>query len=827
MTVKDNWLLSVMSKKVFLLDGHSIVYRSYYAFIRNPLKTSKGLNTSAVFGFVNTLKRLFNRFNPKFIACAFDTGEETFRHKEYKEYKIERPESPKDLEWQTPVIKKLCTAYGIKVFEMPGYEADDIIASLALRLKDKFFQVYIVSSDKDLLQLVSDRIFMYDPYKDLIYDPEKVKERYGVPPEKVSDILALAGDSIDNIPGVKGIGEKRAQEIILRYGGLEEALRKDERLKGHEAEVFLSQRLVSLKTDIFPEVSEEDLRLKERDEGTIRSLFTELEFFNLLKEFREGAPPTEERIELREDLPQISKEMAFFLSGDSLYLTTDGREIFKISKERGADFLRKEKVLKVFYDLKDLLHKGIEIKPPVFDIKIGYYLIEPTRKRYELSDLILIRKKRLAESLKPEEVVFYIFHLYKDLTPEISARGLDYLFYQIELPLIFCLYDMEKRGIKIDLSYFRKLAEEAEGEMGKIEKEIFADAGVKFNVNSPSQLASILFEKLKLPPKKMGKRLPSTDYSVLWELLGRHPIIEKLLRYRELSKMKSTYLLPIPNLLNKKTGRVHTNFNQWGTATGRLSSVEPNLQNIPIRGEWGKKIRQGFIAEEGFFFLSADYSQIELRLLAHFAQEEKLIAAFARGEDIHTATAKAIFKTERVDENLRRMAKVVNYGIIYGMSEFGLAEGMKISREEAKKFMVEYFNLYPKIREWREKIFAETKEKGYTRTLFGRIRPISEIFSNNKLEQELGQRLAVNSTVQGSAADIIKKAMVEIYQELKARRFLGGILVQVHDELLLEIEEERVDEAKGLIKEIMEGVVKLSCPLEVNIGIGENWDCHP
>ncbi|MEO0116268.1 MAG: DNA polymerase I [candidate division WOR-3 bacterium] len=814
-----------MAKRVFLLDGHSIVYRSYYAFIRNPLKNSKGLNTSAVFGFVNTLKRLFTKFKPEFIACAFDTGEETFRHKEYKEYKIERPESPKDLEWQTPVIKKLCSAYGIKVFEMPGYEADDVIASLALRLKDKSFEVYIVSSDKDLLQLVSDKIFMYDPYKDLLYDPERVKERYGVSPEKVSDILALAGDSIDNIPGVKGIGEKRAQEIILTYGSLEEALKKDERLKGHEDEVLLSKKLVALKTDLFPEISEEDLRLEERDEATIREIFTDLEFFNLLKEFGETAP--EEKVIVQEGLPEIGKEMAFFLFEDYFYLTPDGRKVFKVSKNRGEDLLKKGEVLKIFYDLKSLLHKGIEVKPPVFDIKIGYYLIEPTRKRYELTDLILIRKKRLVERLRPEEAVLYLFSLYQDLAPEISARGLDYLFSEIEMPLIFCLYDMEKRGIKIDLPYFEQLAKEAEGEMERIEKGIFADAGIRFNVNSPSQLATILFEKLKLPPKKMGKRLPSTDSSVLLELLGKHPIIEKLLKYRELSKMRNTYLLPIPDLLNKETGRLHTSFHQWGTATGRLSSSDPNLQNIPIRGEWGKRIRKGFVAEDGFLFISADYSQIELRILAHFAQEENLIAAFGRGEDIHTATAKAIFKKEEIDENLRRMAKAVNYGIIYGMSEFGLAEGMKISREEAKRFMEEYFNLYPKIKDWREKVIRETKERGYTRTLFGRMRPISEIFSNNKTEQELGQRLAINSTVQGSAADIIKKAMVEIYEELKGRRFRGGILVQVHDELLFEIEEERIEEAKEIIKEKMEGVVKLNCPLAVNIGIGKNWDCHP
>jgi DNA polymerase-1 len=431
------------------------------------------------------------------------------------------------------------------------------------------------------------------------------------------------------------------------------------------------------------------------------------------------------------------------------------------------------------------------------------------------------------EHLKPEEMAGIIFNLYKDLEPEISVRGLDELFYTIEMPLIFCLYKTERRGIKVDVDYFQEITKMAEKEMKSLAKEIYQLAGIRFNINSPSQLSYVLFEKLKLPPKKMGKKLPSTDYSVLSDLLGKHPIVEKLLKYRELNKMRSTYLLPMANLVNKETGRLHTSFNQTGTATGRLSSFEPNLQNIPIRGEWGKRIRKGFIAEDGFLFLSADYSQIELRILAYLAQEENLIQAFEKGEDIHMNTAKALFKTEVVDENLRRMAKAVNYGIIYGMSEFGLAEGMRISREEAKRFMTEYFNLYPKVKEWRERIITETRERGYTRTIFGRIRPIPEILSNNKTEQELGQRLAINTTVQGSAADIIKKAMVEIDAELERKGFKGGILVQVHDELLLEIEEERVEEARRIIQEKMSGVVSFGFPLAVNIGIGRNWDCHP
>jgi DNA polymerase-1 len=814
-------------KSVFLLDGHSLIYRSYYAFIRNPLKTSKGLNTSAVFGFVNTLRRLFEKFKPEFIACAFDSGGETFRHKEFKEYKGERPESPKDLEWQTPVIKRLCTAYGLKIFEMPGYEADDIIASLVVRMQEKGFRVFIVSSDKDLLQLVSDEVFMYDPYKDIVYDQEKVKERFGVPPEKIPAILALAGDKIDNVPGVKGIGEKRAQEIILQYGTLEEAMKRDKRLVGHEEEILLSQNLVKLKTDLFPTIAEEELRLKERDEKTIREIFSELEFFNYLREWQGKESGLEEKVQLQEGLPEITGPTAFFLSGDFLYLTNDGKRIFRVNKEKGKPLLGSDKFLKVFYDLKGLLHQGIKVLPPVFDIKIAYYLLEPTRKRYEIADLVLARKKRIVEHLKPEEMAGIIFNLYKDLEPEISVRGLDELFYTIEMPLIFCLYKMERRGIKVDVDYFQEITKMAEKEMKSLAKEIYQLAGIRFNINSPSQLSYVLFEKLKLPPKKMGKKLPSTDYSVLSDLLGKHPIVEKLLKYRELNKMRSTYLLPMANLVNKETGRLHTSFNQTGTATGRLSSFEPNLQNIPIRGEWGKRIRKGFIAEDGFLFLSADYSQIELRILAYLAQEENLIQAFEKEEDIHMNTAKALFKTEVVDENLRRMAKAVNYGIIYGMSEFGLAEGMRISREEAKRFMTEYFNLYPKVKEWRERIITETRERGYTRTIFGRIRPIPEILSNNKTEQELGQRLAINTTVQGSAADIIKKAMVEIDAELERKGFKGGILVQVHDELLLEIEEERVEEARRIIQEKMSGVVSFGFPLAVNIGIGRNWDCHP
>ncbi len=814
-------------RDVFLLDSHSIIYRSYYAFIRNPLKTSSGLNTSAVFGFISTIKKLFKKFQPKFIAGVFDAGGETVRHKIFEEYKAQRPESPKDLEWQTPIIKKLCSAYGMKVFEIPGYEADDVIASLAVKLSEKGFNVYIVSSDKDLLQLVSNKIFMYDPYRDLVYTREKVIERYGLPPEKISDFLALAGDAIDNIPGVKGIGEKRAMEILLKYPNLEEAMSKDERLIGHQREVLLSKNLVNLRTDLFSAVNEDEIKLGRRDEETIKGIFTELEFFHLLKDFA-GDESETERIVLKEGLPKNPKVIAFFLMAGLIYLTADGQEVFQVEREAGERFLTNKDILKVFYDLKANLHEGIAPSPPVFDVKVAFYLIEPNRRRYELNDLILIKLKRFQKELEPKEAVVEIFHLYQDLAPELAARNLEELFYQIETPLIFSLYKMERRGVKVDKNYFAGLINEAEREIKEWEKAIYQDAGIRFNINSPQQLSYILFEKLKLPPKKMRKKLPSTESSVLLELLDKHPIIEKVLKYRELSKMKGTYLFPLVNLPNQETGRLHSSFNQTGTATGRLSSSEPNLQNIPIRGEWGKKIRKGFIAEASYLFISADYSQIELRILAHLSGEDNLLKAFQEGRDIHTETAKAIFKTETIDENLRRLAKAVNYGIIYGMSEFGLAEGMRISKEEAKKFMEDYFALYPRVREWREKVVNGAKENGIVRTLFGRIRPIPEILSNHRLEQELGQRLAVNSTVQGSAADIIKKAMVEIDRELEERGFRGGLLVQVHDELLFEIEEERVEEAKELIKEKMEKVISLSSPLVVNIGVGKDWlSAHP
>ncbi|MEO0091162.1 MAG: DNA polymerase I [candidate division WOR-3 bacterium] len=832
-------------KSVILIDGHSLVYRSYYAFIRNPLRNSKGLNTSAIFGFVNSLKKILNNFSAQYLAVAFDSGKETFRHHLYEEYKSERPETPNDLVSQLPIIKEIISAYGVKILQKEGYEADDILATIAKRFAQKGVKVYIVTSDKDLYQLVNDNIFIYDVYKDIVYDRNKTQEKFGIKdPSQIRDVLALAGDTIDNIPGVPNIGIKRAVDIIHKYNSLDEALEKDERLKQYKEIVQLSKTLATVKTDVKIKANLNQLKIKRPNIPKLIQLFKELEFSSFLRELAQDIPlsmqtrlfPDKDRSHRPESVKTKNKMLdssssafwAFCYTQEGLFIY-NGKETIKITDASEISQLINSAGLKIGYDIKSQIHKfkenKLKLAEPYFDVKIASYLLDSNRKRYELTDLVLLHLQQIPSSIPDSEQPYFAYLLYQKLAPEIFAQGLSTVFEEIEIPLIKVLADMEYRGVKIDTKLFQKISAEIENERELLKQEIFRKAGVEFNINSPQQLSKVLFEKLALPKTKRTKTGFSTDSSVLLELAPRVPIVQDILRYREITKLQTTYLEPMQKLIKTETGRIHCQFNQTGTATGRLSSSNPNLQNIPIRSDLGKKIRQGFIAEPNCLLISADYSQIELRILAELSGDEKLKEAFLFNEDIHTRTASEIFNKPKssISENERRVAKMVNYGLIYGISDFGLSVGLGISQDEAQRIIDDFLAIHYKVAEWQEKTIAETKETGYAKTIFGRIRPIPGIFAQNRIIYEASLRAAINHPIQGSAADIIKKAMIEIYEQLKKENFSGGIILQVHDELLLEIEENRMKEAQMLVKEVMQKKYLSEVPLVVNIGIGKNW----
>ncbi len=811
-----------MAEKFVLVDAHSIIFRSYFAFIKNPLKNSKGVNTSGVFGFLNTLEKIKKRLVTDYLGLAFDAPGETFREKEFKEYKANRPAAPADIPFQIAKSKELAQHLGLALYELEGYEADDILATIAMKLKN-FGTVYIVSSDKDLLQLVSDKIFVYDAYRDEIFDRDKVIEKYGLPPERIVEYLALTGDAIDNVPGVPGIGPKRALEIITGYPNFEEAIDKDERLKIHKAMILLSKKLITLEHNVPLNIQPKDLLIKKSDMDKLMPILLELEFHSYIKEYssRYQIPL---KVKETEDLSEIKLGEIAGIGPDEkneMYICNAENSVYKLLAGNTKKLLANSHIIKVGSDFKTLA-KRFDIKPPVFDLEIAAWLIDPNKKSYTLNDITL-QNLQIFSEITPAHVAYLAFQLYPILNRKLEELGEQELYQKIEEPLIYVLASMEKRGIKIDLSYLKSFGEELKHEISRMEKDIYRQSGKEFNLNSPKQLSQVLFEDLKLKPSKKGKTHYSTDVEVLQQLALSHPLPEEILRYRELTKIKSTYVEPL--LAVAKKGRVHTTFNQTGTSTGRLSSSNPNIQNIPIRTEIGRKIRKGFIAEPGFVLISADYSQIELRLLAHITEDKNLIQAFKQGSDIHSHTASLVFNIpeDRVDDKARRMAKVVNYGLIYGMSDYGLAQGLDIPQAQATEFIQTYYTLYPQVNQWREQAIAAAEKKGLTETLFGRKRPLFEIHSNNHALREFSKRAAINTPIQGTAADLIKLAMIRVEKELDKAKFTSGLLLSIHDELLFEIEEKRVAEAKAIIKEGMEKVMKLVVPIEVSIGVGKDW----
>ncbi len=876
---------------LYLIDGNSYVYRAFYAI--KGLTNSKGFPTNAIYGFTTMLLKILREKKPDAIAVAFDSPAVTERHRIFEDYKAHRPETPSELVQQLPSIRKIISAFQINTFELAGYEADDIIGTLAKDAAASGNEVFIVTADKDMLQLVDEHIKIYDPIKDKVLDDAYVREKFGVGPERVTEFMALTGDATDNIPGIRGVGEKTARELLSSFDSLEDLLAHPEKIKREKLRqmvsenkdiVRLSRQLATIDIAVPVEADGKEFALKAPDWLALLSLFREFEFTTLMK-LLPSAQSTERKHEaitslgkLREVLSGITDEIAIDTEAtgrnpltDSLVgisICNDAERAFYIPVAHSDSLvgrcnqigirdvigellpiMQNAGISKIGHNLKyDLMLLGqnhVPVAGKLYDTMIAAYLLNPNKPNHSLDEIsfeyLSKRKKSFMEVVKKrasfaevpvEEATSYaaedaaLAYELKDLLfRKLDENKLFTVYNDIEMPLIEVLVDIEKAGIKIDAGLLKSLSREMSVEIDSIQKRIFFLAGEEFNINSPKQLSRVLFHSLGLSPSKKTKTGFSTGMDVLEELAGDHDLPGEVLNYRSLTKLRSTYLDTLPSQINPRTGRLHTSFNQTVTATGRLSSSDPNLQNIPIRGEWGKRIREAFIAEPGNVLLSADYSQVELRVLAHLSGDEGLIAAFNTDIDIHTQTASVLYGTSlaQVTAEMRRTAKTVNFGVIYGMSAFGLSEALNIDRRDAEKYIRQYFDRHPGVREYIQRILGEAKETGQVTTLFGRRRPVPELLSNNRNIQLQGERLAVNSPIQGTAADIIKIAMIRIWKTLRDRKSAAKMTLQVHDELLFEVPEAELEAVLETVRENMEGAVSLIVPLKVDIDYGKNW----
>ena len=893
----------------------SFIFRAYHAMARQrSMSTKSGLPTAAVYVFVNMLRKLRDDFSPAYLAAVFDVAAKTFRDTqaeaitsvrkfdiktqtfteiEYKGYKANRAAMPEDLAQQIPYIRRALEAYRIPILELAGFEADDVIGTLARKAAAANYCVYVVSSDKDMMQLVNDDVQILNPPKDnLICDAAKVEEILGVPPERVIDIMALRGDSIDNIPGAPGIGEKGSVEIIKRFGSVEQALDRAaevekktyrESLLNNRDIILFSKSMATIDTNVPVEFKVEAMRAGEPDVDNLRQLFTELEFTSLLKEVLPTVQVAEAHYEeansaatVERVLNAVSEENALAVGVETetaesveaseeeiveegpqeamLPLTAGSLEprpepsapriaissaagfatTVKLDSAGAAAKLRSvltsNTTSKSVHDYKTAIHaldpQGIHLQGIQHDPMLYSYLLDPTYSSHRLADVALRRfnLKLSGELAEAADVTGRLTTVFRE---EIKQAGLTKLYEEIDLPLVPVLARMEQAGVKIDTAALAKMSSELEREIAVQEEAIHQIAGAEFNVGSPRQLGDVLFNKLNLPkPVKYGKgRTISTAVDVLETLAEDHPIARMVLDYRQLTKLKSTYVDTLPALISRRTGRVHTTFGQTGTATGRLSSANPNLQNIPIRTELGRGIRAAFIAEPGHVLLTADYSQIELRLLAHFSRDPLLVEAYRRGDDIHTLTASQVFGVPplMVTPDHRRQAKVVNFGIVYGLSPFGLSQNLGIEPAEAKQFIANYFEKYAGVRAFIDKTLEEARRDLKVKTLHGRIRPIPDINSKNFTQRGFAERTAVNTPLQGTAADLIKIAMIRIDAALQERGLKSRMTLQVHDELVFEVPEKEVDTMQSLVREQMERVQALAVPLLVEMGVGPNW----
>jgi len=876
---------------LFLVDGSNYLFRAFYAL--PDLSNSKGFPTNAIYGFTTMLLKLMREYHPTHMVVVFDLKAPTFRHEAYDLYKAHRKATPDALLLQIPYVKEIVRALSIPVIEREGIEADDIIGTLAKRYAKEGMRVLIVSGDKDMMQLIDERISMVDTMKDKRYDVDAVKERFGVAPEKVPEILGLMGDNSDNIPGIPGVGPKVALRLIEEFGTVEGVIENVEKIKNvrlREAvraareQAKLSRALAEIRTDIEIDFPSDHARLGTVDRESLIKLFKEFEFHSLieelgLKETRIGGDyrMVEKGEKFRAFLEELKSYKAFALfplfQGENalaatllgLALAVKEGEALYIPFTQDTSSLQEQEVLsalqplfrdpdrrKYFHDLKASLlyfaQKGIEVEG-TFDTMVSSYVLDPGRKSMDLPGLARDHLKRDLPAVKDlvpggnrpfslaeiprEKVADYacaqadaIFRLAGIFKEKMKSGGFEHLFYEIEMPLVYVLAQMERRGVLLDLSLFRQMSREMEGWLKESEERIYRLAGERFNINSPKQLQMILFEKLGLPRGKKTKEGYSTDMEVLASLAQIHELPAEILAYRTLAKLKSTYVDALPLLVNPHTGRVHTSYNQTVTATGRLSSSNPNLQNIPIRTPEGRRIRQAFIAPGGWKLVSADYSQIELRILAHLARDEFLIEAFSKGEDIHVRTAADIFGVApgRVNGEMRRKAKVINFGIIYGMSAYGLAKELSLSQQEAQKYIDDYFRKFKGVKAYIESILEQARRDGYVQTLFHRRRYLPEISSPVASVRQFAERTAINTPIQGTAADLIKMAMVNIVRRLRKGGFAAAMIMQVHDELVFEVPEEELSAVMALVKEEMEGVISLNVPLHVEMGWGNNWD---
>ncbi len=874
--------------RIFLIDTMSFIFRAYHAMARQrSMSTRKGLPTAAVYVFVNMLRKLRDDFSPQYLAAVFDVAAPTFRDQQYKEYKANRSEMPGELKQQIPYIRRALEAYRIPILEVSGFEADDVIGTLATKAVAQDRDVYVVSSDKDMLQLVNDHVLVLNPPKNnLIADAAKVEEILGVPPARVVDVMALRGDSVDNIPGAPGIGDKGSVEIIRRFGSVEAALDRAaevekktyrESLQNNREQIVQSKQLVTIKCDVDIELDVEAMRMGEPDVEALSALFTELEFTSLLKEllpvveaaagnYREvesaaevesalrslapgaalavaieaevAVPETEEEEEPEEGLLPLTagtvpdkpaekdkpRALAISVAPDSaLTISPDSPATAALTSALGNG-----EIPKAIHDWKSAWHAlgATALAGVHHDSRLYSYLLDPTHSSHTLPEVALRRfNLKLGGSLA--EAADVTGRLAITLRKEVEDADLKKLYEEIDLPLVPVLARMEQAGVAIDRAVLDKMSKRLEGEIDAKTREIWQCCGEEFNINSPKQLGEVLFNKLNLPkPVKYGKgRTISTAVDVLEGLAAEHQAPKLVLEYRQLSKLKSTYVDALPALLNPATGRLHTTFDQTGTATGRLSSANPNLQNIPIRTELGREIRAAFTAAPGHLLLAADYSQIELRLLAHYSKDPLLVEAFRRGDDIHTLTASQVFGVPplMVTPDHRRQAKVVNFGIVYGLSAFGLSQNLGIEPSDAKKFIEAYFEKYRGVRAFIDRTTEETQREGRVKNLFGRIRPIPDINSKNFNLRGFAERTAVNTPLQGSAADLIKIAMIRIDAAILERGLKSRMTLQVHDELVFEVPEAEMDGMHSLVREQMESAHLLTVPLMVEIGVGKNW----
>jgi DNA polymerase I len=904
--------MKATEKTLYLIDGSALIYRAFFAFIRNPLVNSKGENTSATFGFVNSMLKILREENPDYLAVVFDTKEPTFRHHRYAEYKSTRAKMPDELVAQLPRIKETVTKLNIAQYEMPGWEADDIIGTLAHRGEKEGFTVWCVTGDKDYFQLVTDKVRIYYPKgaseQAERLGREEVKAKFGVYPELIRDKLALMGDSSDNVPGVAGIGPKTADALLEQFGNLEQVIARSaeistkgtrEKIQANVDNARLSHELVTIALNVPIDITMDDLKRRPFAYDTVRAHFLELEFTNLLKQITPESGPIElpldepktkfeQNYNCARSLKELEELVKSLMSCKEIAIDTETTSVDPLQCDLvgislcgkageawyiplghsilgSVNLPNKEAIVilkplfessniqkcgqNIKFDSHVLERNGISVSPISFDTMIASYVLNPSGRQHSLDELALRhldyrmqpisdligsgKAQKTFDTVPVDTATFYsaedadmTFRLRGILAPLIDKMDLNNLYYNIELPLVSVLASMEREGVRIDPAFLHDLSRKMDGQLSAVTSEIYKIAGGEFNINSTQQLGHVLFEKLKLPTKgKTAKKTGfSTDVSVLEELSKLHPLPKMILEYRQLAKLKSTYVDALPKMIHPKTGRVHTSFQQTIAATGRLASTDPNLQNIPIRTDEGRNIRRAFVARDSDHqLLIADYSQIELRVLAHYTEDAGLVKAFRDGDDIHLRTAAEVYGVplEKVTPDMRRSAKTANFSVIYGVTAYGLSQQSDMNVEVAKDFIDTYFARYPGIKAYIDRTKQFARDNGYVTTLFNRRRYIPEINDKNFSVRQFAERIAINTPIQGTAADMIKLAMIRIHEKIKPMQ--SRLILQVHDELVFEAQKDELDELKIFVRDGMENAVKLMVPIVVDMGSGTNW----